>query len=121
MKLINNMMLFQNVLALAEGLALARRVGLDAQLALEVLSKGSADSFALRNHGMKAMLPGDYPERAYSVEYARKDLGYALELARQAKVELSGAQNVSAILDKAAEAGLDKNYFPVIAKLLNPE
>ncbi len=106
---------------IAAAAALARRNGVDPALLLDTLSKGSADSFALRNHGMKAMLPGDYPERAYSVEYARKDLGYALELARQAKVELSGAQNVSAILDKAAEAGLDKNYFPVIAKLLNPE
>jgi len=121
MKLINNMMLFQNVLALAEGLGLARRIGLDPQLALEVLSKGSADSFALRNHGMKAMLPGEFPEHAYSVDYARKDLAYALELAKQAKIELTGAQNVGAMLDKAAAAGLDKSYFPVIAKLINPE
>ncbi|MGQ0652573.1 MAG: NAD(P)-dependent oxidoreductase [Betaproteobacteria bacterium] len=121
MKLINNMMLFQNVLALAEGLGLAKRVGLDLDLAVEVLSKGSADSFALRNHGAKAIVPGDYPERAYSVEYARKDLAYALELARQAKMELPGARNVGAILDKAAEAGLDQRYFPVIAKLIDPE
>ena len=121
MKLINNMMLFQNVLALAEGLALAKRVGLDPMFALEVLSKGSADSFALRNHGMKAMVPGEFPERAYSIDYARKDLGYALELARQVKIELSGAHTVEALFQRAAEAGLDKSYFPVIAKLVNPE
>jgi 3-hydroxyisobutyrate dehydrogenase-like beta-hydroxyacid dehydrogenase len=121
LKLINNMMLFQNVLAVAEGLGLAKRIGIDLDLALAVLTKGSADSFALRNHGVKAIMAGDFPERAYSVDYARKDLAYVLELARQAKMELPGAQNVGAILDKAAEAGLDKNYFPVIAKLINPE
>ena len=44
-----------------------------------MLSKGSADSFALRNHGMKAMLPEEFPERAFSVEYALKDLRYAIE------------------------------------------
>ena len=121
MKLINNMMLFQNVLAVAEGLGLAKRIGIDLDLALAVLTKGSADSFALRNHGAKAIMPGDFPERAYSVDYARKDLAYALELARQAKMDLPGAANVGALLDKAAEAGLDKRYFPVISRLINPE
>src|SRR6185436_15928126 len=43
LKLINNMMLFQNVLAIAEGLSLAKRVGLDVEMALDVLMKGSAD------------------------------------------------------------------------------
>ena len=84
MKIINNMVLFQNVVALAEALALIRHAGVDPALAFEVLSKGSADSFALRNHGMKAMLKGDYPERAFSSEYALKDIRYALRLAEEA-------------------------------------
>ena len=121
LKLINNMMLFQNVLAIAEGLSLAKRVGLDVEMALDVLMKGSADSFALRNHGARSILLGEYPERAFSVEYARKDLGYALELGRQAKLDLTGARNVRQVLDRAAEAGLDKAYFPVIAKIVNPD
>ena len=59
MKLINNMVLFQNVVALAEALALIGHAGIDPELAFETLAKGSADSFALRNPGMKAMLKGD--------------------------------------------------------------
>ena len=61
MKLINNMVLFQNVVALAEALSLARKAGLSATRVFDALSKGSADSFALRNHGMKAMLPDKFP------------------------------------------------------------
>jgi 3-hydroxyisobutyrate dehydrogenase-like beta-hydroxyacid dehydrogenase len=118
MKLMNNMVLFQNVVAIAEALAVIRRIGLDPQKMLEVLSKGSADSFALRNHGIKAMLPNKYTERAYSVEYAIKDLVYALDLAKQAKIELTGAKNAKALLDKAAAAGHTAEYFPVIAKLI---
>jgi len=118
MKILNNMVLFQNVVALAEALALARASGIDAKLTLEVLSKGSADSFALRNHGMKAMLPGEFPERAFSVDYALKDLGYALELAAQANLEVSGARNARAALRKAAGAGHGKQYFPVVAKVI---
>src|ERR1051326_204795 len=118
MKILNNMVLFQNVVALAEALAVARASGIDPKLTLEVLGKGSADSFALRNHGLKAMLPGEFPERAFSVEYALKDLGYALELAAQANVETSGARNARTMLRKAAAAGHGKQYFPVVAKVI---
>jgi hypothetical protein len=117
MKIVNNMVLFQNVVALAEALALVRHAGVDPKLALETLAKGSADSFALRNHGMKAMLPGMFPERAFSAEYALKDLGYALELAAQAGVELPGAQNARALLERAVAAGYGREYFPAVAKL----
>ena len=118
MKIINNMVLFQNVLAVAEALAVIRKLGLDPEKALETLAKGSADSFALRHHGMKAMLPNQFPEKAFSVEYALKDVSYALELAKIAKIELTGIKTVKAALDKAAAAGHTAEYFPVIAKLI---
>jgi len=118
MKLINNMVLFQNVVALAEALAVIRKLGLDPAKALEVLSKGSADSFALRHHAIQAMLPNKFPEKAFSVEYALKDVSYALELAKIARIELSGLKNAKALLEKAAAAGHTTEYFPVIAKLI---
>jgi 3-hydroxyisobutyrate dehydrogenase-like beta-hydroxyacid dehydrogenase len=118
MKLINNMVLFQNVVALAEALSLARKAGLSATKVFDALSKGSADSFALRNHGMNAMLPDKFPERAYSVEYALKDMSYLLEFAKQARAELSAAKNAVAALERAAAGGNGKKYFPVLAKTL---
>lgn len=118
LKIVNNLLLFQNVAALAEALALIRRLGLDPQLALEALAKGSADSFALRHHALKSMLPNRYPERAFSVSYALKDLGYALELAELAGIELTGAKNAQALLERAAAAGHTEEYFPVVAKVV---
>jgi hypothetical protein len=118
MKLVNNLVLFQNVVAVAEALALAGKAGVEPALALEVLAKGSADSFALRNHGMKAMAPGDYPRQAYSTEYALKDLGYALELAREGGLELSGAQNARRLLEASRAAGFGAEYFPALAKIV---
>lgn len=116
MKLINNMVLFQNVVAIAEALCLARKAGLSATKVFDALSKGSADSFALRNHGMKAMLPDNFPELAYSVDYALKDMGYLLEFAAQARAELTGAKNALAALERAAAGGNGRKYFPVLAK-----
>ena len=118
-KILNNMVLFQTVNALAEALALGRRAGVDPALLFDALSKGSADSFALRNHGMKAMLPGAYPERAFSVEYAAKDNGYALELGRETGVRLRGAETVAAVFDEARAAGYGGAYYPVIAKIVD--
>jgi 3-hydroxyisobutyrate dehydrogenase-like beta-hydroxyacid dehydrogenase len=119
MKIVNNMVLFQNVVALAEALALIRHAGIDPELAFEALSKGSADSFALRNHGMKAMLKEAYPERAFSSEYALKDIRYALRLAEEAGLFLHGADNAKETIKKAIRAGHAKEYFPVLAKIIS--
>ena len=117
-KLMNNMVLAQNVVALAEALAVAKAAGVDPAMLFEVLAKGSADSFALRNHGMKALLPGTYPERAFSSEYMLKDVGYALEIAAECGVHLSGAENARALLERAIAAGFGAEYFPALAKVV---
>jgi hypothetical protein len=117
-KLINNMVLFQNVVALAEAMTLARRAGLSATRVFETMMLGSADSFALRHHGIEAMLSDEYPERAFSVEYALKDIQYLLEFARQARAELSGAKLAMSALERADAAGNGKRYFPVLVKTI---
>ena len=116
MKILNNMVLFETVNALAEAVAVAKYNGVDPKLLLDTLSKGSADSFALRNHGMKAIVPGNFPERAFSTEYALKDLSYALELAADAGLRIRGAELIGTVLQEAIDAGSGDNYFPVIAK-----
>jgi len=109
------------VAALAEACAIARRSGVDAKLLLETLSKGSADSFALRNHGLKAIIPRDYPLRAFSVEYALKDLQYALELAEDAGVDATGARRVERLFREAIAKGLGAHYHPVVSRLLEAD
>ncbi|WP_374468384.1 NAD(P)-dependent oxidoreductase [Ferrovibrio sp.] len=116
-KILNNMVLFQTVNALSEALAIARAAGVDGALLFEVFTKGSADSFALRNHGMKALLPGEFPERAFSVTYARKDNAYALDLAKLVGVDATAAGLIDRIFSRAQEHGLGDNYFPVIHRL----
>ena len=117
-KILNNMVLFEIVVAISEAKAIGERAGVDAALLFDALSKGSADSFALRNHGMKAVLPGEFPERAFSVEYARKDLGYALQLARETGIDARGARIVDGWLEQAIDAGDGKKYHPVISRLI---
>ena len=117
-KIMNNMILVQNVVALAEGLATARAAGLRDDVLLKALQSGSADSYALRNHGMKAMWPGEFPKRAFSTRYALKDVGYAIDLGKEADLDLTGAKTSRALLEKAIDAGFDQDYWPVLLKVI---
>jgi 3-hydroxyisobutyrate dehydrogenase-like beta-hydroxyacid dehydrogenase len=118
-KILNNMVLFETVNALAEALAIGRRSGVDPALLLATFAKGSADSFALRNHGLKAMLPREFPARAFSTAYARKDLSYALALARETGVAVRGAEAVEAVLQETAAAGFADAYWPALLEVVD--
>ena len=118
-KILNNMILFQNVRAVAEGLAIARGQGIAPETFLEAVSRSSGDSFALRNHGMKAMLAEHYPEGAFPVTYAMKDLDYALDLAEECGIDAAGAALVKVLFTEAIESGLGARYHPVIATLID--
>ena len=118
LKILNNMLLFQHVVALAEAKAIGERMGVDARVLFDALASGSADSFALRNHGMKAVLPGEFPLRAFSVQYARKDLRYGLQLGADAGVPLDNAQRVDGLFTSAIDAGFGDQYWPVVSRLV---
>jgi 3-hydroxyisobutyrate dehydrogenase-like beta-hydroxyacid dehydrogenase len=120
-KIMNNMVLVETVVALSEAIAIARRAGVDRKVLFETLMKGSADSFALRNHGMKAILPDVFPERAFSTDYARKDLSYALALASQVGVTAAGAETADALLQKAADGGYSRLYWPVVSRIIDAQ
>ena len=117
-KSLNNMVVFMNVHALAEALAVGQAQGLDGRTLFDVLSLGSADSFMLRNAGMNALLPENFPPMTFPTTYALKDIGYALDLAREVQLDLPGAQATEALLEATREAGFEAEYYPVFLKLL---
>lgn len=120
-KILNNMLLFMNVAALAEAMVIAGRSGLAPEVLLATVAIGSGDSFALRNHGMKAMLPRAFPERAFSTRYAIKDLSYALQLAEAAGVDAAGARLAMARLAASEAAGNGDRYFPALLDVIDPQ
>ena len=114
-KLLNNMVLAQTVVALAEALAVAKASGVvDPRILFETLTKSSADSFALRNHGMKSLLPETHPLKAFPVTYMRKDVGYAMDLARAAGLDLQGAGTTARLLDETTALGHGENYYTAV-------
>ena len=120
-KILNNMLVFQNTHALAEAMAIGRRNGVAPEVLLPTIAVGSGDSFALRNHGMKAMLPGNFPERAFSTKYAMKDLSYALEMADASGLDMKAAKLAMERLKEADRQGYGEQYHPVVLKVIDPQ
>lgn len=114
-KILNNMVLYETVLALAEARAIGLRAGVDPEKLFLAMSTGSADSFALRNHGMKAIVPQRFPEKAFPVTYAKKDVQYAVDLAEHVGVDATGAKNLVSCFDMAIAAGHGDKYAPAIS------
>ncbi len=119
-KILNNMIVAETVNAVAEALTIGRRAGLDDALLLDTLTKGSADSFVLRNHGVKAMLPGVFPLRAFSINYMIKDMKYAIDLAVETGVEIKSARTTNQILEEGAKGPLAEAYWPALLAVIDP-
>jgi len=117
-KLINNTLVFEHVAALAEMMVVGERAGVAPRVLLETVAKGSGDSFVLRNHGMKAMLPRKFPDKSFPPEYVLKDLGYTIELARSCGVQPKLPSVAEGYYRAAVEKGLGGRYFPVIIELI---
>jgi 3-hydroxyisobutyrate dehydrogenase-like beta-hydroxyacid dehydrogenase len=118
-KLVNNCLLFENVAAIAEMMVVAQRAGVSPDKLIEAVGLGSGNSFALQNHGKKAMAPREFPLKAFPSTYALKDLGYAIELAQQVGIEPRVAHLAAAFYQEAVDAGFGAEYFPSIIKLVD--
>lgn len=118
-KLINNALVFENTVALAEMMVLGERAGVQPAVLLDAVSKGSGDSFVLRNHGRRAMLPREFPEKSFPPEYALKDLGYVLELAGQTGLTARVTELAQRYYAATASGGWSGRYFPSVIEIID--
>jgi 3-hydroxyisobutyrate dehydrogenase len=98
-KAVNQVILAGTYLGVAEGIVLATKAGLDVDQTVAALSGGAAQSWVLANRSGR-MKDNDYP-LGFKVSLHRKDLGIALDMAR----EVGASLPVSALCE-AIEAGL---------------
>jgi 3-hydroxyisobutyrate dehydrogenase-like beta-hydroxyacid dehydrogenase len=117
-KLINNALVFEHTAALAEMMVLGERAGVQPGTLLEAVSKGSGDSFVLRNHARKAMLPREFPTQAFPPEYALKDIACVLELAQHTGTPTPLTALARRYYQVAVDHGLGGRYFPVVIELV---
>ena len=93
-KMVNQICIAGLVQGLSEGLAFARKAGLDGEAVLDVIGKGAAGSWQMENRG-KTMLADKF-DFGFAVDWMRKDLGICL-----AEANANGAAlPVTALIDQ---------------------
>lgn len=85
-KMVNQILIAGNMLALAESLAYTKECGLKPEAVLEAVSQGSAGSWCLKNLGPR-ILRGDFAA-GFFVDHYVKDLGIAIGEAKRMKLAL---------------------------------
>ena len=81
-KMVNQICIAGLVQGLAEGLAFAKRSGLDVEKVISVISKGAAQSWQMENR-WKQMNEVKFDGFGFAVDWMRKDLGICLEEAKK--------------------------------------
>jgi 3-hydroxyisobutyrate dehydrogenase-like beta-hydroxyacid dehydrogenase len=117
-KIINNLIIAVSVCSLSEALVLGVKAGVKPEILYETLSKGSADSFVLRNHIKKFAMKGNFGEGIFPVDYIMKDLSLALVTAEKYHVPQYFGSMAYQTYESARAAGFGKQYYPAVIKLL---
>ena len=94
-KMVNQICIAGLVQGLSEGLAFAKRAGLDVEKVVGVISKGAAQSWQMENR-WKQMNEVNFDGFGFAVDWMRKDLGICLDQAKKNGARLP----VTALVDQ---------------------
>ena len=94
-KMVNQICIAGLVQGLSEGLAFAKKSGLDVEKVISVISKGSAQSWQMENR-WKQMNEVKFDAFGFAVDWMRKDLGICMEEAKKTGARLP----VTALVDQ---------------------
>jgi 3-hydroxyisobutyrate dehydrogenase-like beta-hydroxyacid dehydrogenase len=116
LKLAINISLAVQMLAFAEGLLLADRAGVDRTRAVEVMTQSPIGSPMLK---ARAELVLDLPDEAwFDIGLMHKDIGLALETARQLGVPTPSAAAADEVLTMARAAGYEHRDIAALFEVL---
>jgi 3-hydroxyisobutyrate dehydrogenase len=104
-KLLNNMLVGIQVASFAEMLALAERMGIDAEGTARFIANGATGSPIVKI-ALQRILAGDFSPN-FSVRLMDKDLGYAIRAAELLSTEISMTCAAKRIFEAAVEKGLE--------------
>jgi 3-hydroxyisobutyrate dehydrogenase len=118
-KMCNQIVIAGTIMGVSEGLAYAKKAGLDASKVMESIGGGAASGFQLLNLGTK-MIDGDFAPGFY-VEHFLKDLGIALEEAGKNKLDMPALSLAKQLYDALVAKGCGRNGTQVLYTKYIPE
>ena len=115
-KAVNQVVISGTYQAVAEGVALAAKAGVDPARVVEAIGGGAASSWVLANRADN-MITDSYP-LGFRVRLHRKDLGIALETARETGTVLPNAGYVASMEDGLIAQGHGDEDMSAIARIV---
>ncbi len=104
MKLVNQVVVALNTVAMVEGLRLAKALGLDMEKVAQVLTGGAARSGSIELY-LPKLLKGDLSP-GFKAAHLKKDLAYAMEYANRMSLFLPATSLALELYKKMVEKGL---------------
>ncbi len=114
-KMCNQIVIASTIVGVAEGIAYARRAGLDARTVLQSIGGGAASGFQLNVLGAR-MIEGDFAP-GFFVEHFLKDLGIALGEASRMGLQLPGLELARSLYERLAARGGARDGTQALLKL----
>lgn len=116
-KLINNMIAAAHVTALAEGISIAEKAGLDMDTVLKTITSGAVGSPIVKMKA-QAVVGRDHTDTHFALRWMHKDLTYALRAADDLGVPLPTAALNHELLRMAMQRGWADQDFAVVAEVV---
>ncbi len=115
MKLVNQVSIGLETVAMVESMELAKAAGLDINQVYQLLSTGGARSFTIEAY-MPRLMKGDI-EPGFKAAHLRKDLKYAEELAASLNVPLMGGSLALQLFTALTNSGMGEKGIHALLKL----
>lgn len=125
-KICNNMILLSNLIAACEGIALARKLGLNEKVFFDATSVSSAASWALKTWYPVPHIVATSPanagfEATFAADLALHDIELALAAAEQAGLDLPAARYTAGQLAQLVEEGFGQKDASLVIRTIDPE
>ncbi len=116
MKMINNFLLGCNMAAVAEALALAKKLGLSASAVQEIVQKSSGRSFIMEAKVPNFIIPRKFTG-GFQIDLEYKDLGLSAQTAKELKTPIPMGSMAVQVFEMARAMGLGKEDISAVVKV----
>ena len=115
-KLVNNFLLGANMAAAAEALTLGKKLGLEPETMLEIISQSSGNSYALTAKAEKFIFQGAF-DGGFAVDLQYKDLELAISTAKSLTMPLFMANQAQQLFEVARAKGQGREDISSVIKI----
>ncbi|ASL64959.1 TPA: NAD(P)-dependent oxidoreductase [Bacillus thuringiensis] len=119
-KLINNLLIGFYTAGVSEALTLAKKNNMDLDKMFDILNVSYGQSRIYERNFKSFIAPENY-EPGFTVNLLKKDLGFAVDLAKESELHLPVSEMLLNVYDEASQAGYGENDMAALYKKVSEQ